>query len=343
MTRDLKNLRILLIGGAGFIGHSLALCLKELGADVHIVDGLAVNNLMTFVAEQQFDESARKYRRIVEERLRLLKDAKVPVTVDDARDYHRLCKFVKGLNPQVFVHLAAVAHSSLSNKDPHSTFDHSFRTLENALDAARFLARSGDEHFIYLSSSMVYGDFTSGEVIEESPCEPVGIYGALKLGGEKLVIAYNQVFDFPFTIIRPSAVYGERDVGRRVVQRFVESAMEKKEITIHGDGSDTMDFTHVQDLVSGLVKVIQNDGARNQILNLTYGRARSLNELAELVKKHFPDVELKYQPRDRLMPRRGTLSIEKAKRALGYVPQFPLEEGLARYVSWYESGAEDTR
>jgi nucleoside-diphosphate-sugar epimerase len=244
---------------------------------------------------------------------------------------------VRDLHPQVFVHLAAVAQSTVSNKDPYSTFDHSFRTLENALDAARFLARSGTEHFIYLSSSMVYGNFTSDEVTEESPCEPVGIYGALKFGGEKLVIAYNQVFGLPFTIVRPSAVYGERDVGQRVVQKFIESALVKKPITIDGDGSDSMDFTYVQDVVSGLIKVIENDGSRNQIFNLTYGQGRSLRELANVIQNHFPEVDVQYKTRDRLMPKRGTLSIEKARRLLGYEPMSPLEDGMGRYITWYAS------
>ena len=89
-----------------------------------------------------------------------------------------------------------------SNKDPYTTFDNSLRTLENALDASRNRIKK----FIYLSSSMVYGNFKTKEVDEETNCNPIGIYGALKFSGEKIVIAYNQVFDLPYTIIRPSAL-----------------------------------------------------------------------------------------------------------------------------------------
>ena len=88
------------------------------------------------------------------------------------------------------------------------------------------------EHFIYFSSSMVYGHFSETAVIEESSCNPIGIYGALKYGGEKLVIAYNQVFDLPYTIVRPSALYGERCVSRRVGQIFIENALSGKDIKI---------------------------------------------------------------------------------------------------------------
>ena len=92
------------------------------------------------------------------------------------------------------------------------------------------------EHFIFFSSSMVYGHFKEPEVSETTVCEPLGIYGALKYGGEKLVIAYNQVFDLPYTIIRPSALYGERCVSRRVGQIFIENALTTGEITLSGDG-----------------------------------------------------------------------------------------------------------
>lgn len=332
MTIPIKNRRIALVGGAGFIGHNLALRLKELGADVHVVDHLQVNNLMSFIGADD-DPSGPFYRRIIEQRLRLLREAKVPVHVEDARDYHRLCHLLTDIKPQTIVHLSAVAHANRSNKDPHSTFDHSFRTLENVLDFSRAHA----EHVIYLSSSMVYGNFTSGEVTEETACDPLGIYAALKFSGEKLVIAYNQVFDLPYTIIRPSALYGERCISRRVGQIFIENAMKGHEITIQGDGSNRLDFTYIQDFVSGIVLAIEKEEARGEIFNLTYGEGRSLMEMAEILREFFPEATISHKEWDRLMPKRGTLSVEKAKRLLGYNPQFPLEKGFADYIKWYKA------
>ena len=86
-----------------------------------------------------------------------------------------------------------MAHANVSNKDPFSTFDHSFRTLENVLDASRNLKDL--KRFIFLSSSMVYGNFKTNTVNETTECNPIGIYGALKFGAEKLVIGYNQIFN----------------------------------------------------------------------------------------------------------------------------------------------------
>jgi len=237
----------------------------------------------------------------------------------------------------VVIHLAAVAHANKSNRDPYSTFDHSFRTLENALDCTR--ERRG--HFIYFSSSMVYGHFKGNFVIEDTTCEPLGIYGALKFGGEKLVIAYNQVFDMPYTIIRPSALYGERCVSRRVGQIFIENAIQGLDITVNGDGSDRLDFTYIGDLINGIIQIISNEKAKNQIFNLTYGEGRSIAEMVDILKEYFPNVNVEYLPKDRLMPDRGTLSVDKAKELVGYDPQFPLEKGFEIYINWYKDLFKD--
>lgn len=331
MNTSLHGKRVLLIGGAGFIGHNLALELKRRGADVAILDGLEVNNLLSLhTASNQLAER-ELYLDVINERLELLRAAKIPLHVEDARDYARMSLLFNQTEPQIVVLLAAVAHASRSNKDPYHTFDHSFRTLENALDNSRGRV----EHFIYFSSSMVYGNFDGAAVTEESRCDPIGIYGALKFGGEKLVIAYNQVFSLPYTIVRPSALYGERCISRRVGQVFIENACRGRDLLIRGDGSDSLDFTYIGDLVNGLCCCIEHPEAKNQIFNLTYGQGRSLNEMAEIIKSEFPGVGIQYAARDALMPERGTLDVGKAKRLIGYEPRFPLEIGYRRYIQWY--------
>jgi len=333
---DLRGKKIALIGGAGFIGHNLALRLAQLGAEVHAVDSLQVNNLGAF-SNVHDDPNKALYLHVINERLSLLRKASVPLHVVDARDYHALSRTLGEIKPGTVVQLAAIAHANRANKDPFSTFDHSFRTLENALD----FAREGLERFIYFSSSMVYGNFDGEPVTEDRRCEPLGIYGALKYGGEKLVIAYNQVFGMPYTIVRPSALYGERCVSRRVGQAFIENALRGLDLTVNGDGSDGLDFTYIQDLIQGLVLCIAKDAAKNEVFNLTFGGARTLNQMLGIMREQFPGVKVTYQPRDRLMPERGTLSVEKARRLLGYEPQFPLEKGFVRYIEWYKGLARE--
>lgn len=331
MTMELKGRRVILIGGAGFIGHNLALALAREGAEVQVVDSLQVNNLLWLHSTKADLPNQHVYLAIINQRLDLLRQAGIPLIVQDARDYQVLTRLMTELKPEIVVHLAAVSHAGRSNKDPYSTFDHSLRTLENALDSARGRV----EHFIFFSSSMVYGDFLTPEVEEDHVLNPMGIYGALKLGGEKLVIAYNQVFGLPYTIIRPSALYGPRCVSRRVGQIFIETAMDGGRLRVDGNGAERLDFTYIDDLVDGLLLVMKNPNSKNQIFNLTYGESRKINDLVDIMQKFFPGVGIQFVERDSLMPFRGTMSVAKAKKLIGYNPQNPIEVGFPKYIAWY--------
>ncbi|MGH3050173.1 MAG: NAD-dependent epimerase/dehydratase family protein [Gaiellaceae bacterium] len=339
MTLSFEGRRVALIGGAGFIGHRLAQRLVELGAFVECVDSLQVNNLLHYISQPQL-ENRDLYLRILNSRLEALEAAGVRVDVQDARDYDALSRTLDRLRPDVVVQLAAVAHANRSNKDPFSTFDHSLRTLENALDVSRSI---GVERFVYLSSSMVYGNFQTPTVDEEHPLDPIGIYGALKFSGERIVIAYNQVFDQGYTIVRPSALYGPGCVSKRVVQLFIEHALAGVPLRIDGDGGERLDFSYVDDVVEGICLAIASPRGANETFNITAGNARSINDLVAAVREHFPTVEVEYVERDALRPHRGTLSIDKARELVGYAPAVSLEEGVARYVEWYRDLVSDGR
>ena len=325
------NKKIIIIGGAGFIGHNLAIKLKENNFDVSIVDGLEVNNLTSVIGNYDNLPYPLLSKKIIDSRLDLLSEKKILLFVQDARDYHSLSHIISKIKPEIVIHLAAVSHAIRSNKNPFNTFDHSLRTLENALDASR----DNVKHFIFLSSSMVYGNFKTQEVNEESVCEPIGIYGALKYAAEKIIIAYNQVFNLPYTILRPSALYGERCISRRVGQIFIENALFDKELSINGDGKEKLDFTYIEDLTDGIVNIINNNNSINQIFNLTYGEGRELNEMIDILKESFPKLKVKKVDRDNLMPYRGTLSMNKAKSLLSLKSNWKLEKGYKRYIEWY--------
>ena len=328
----IKNRKILIIGGAGFIGHNLALKLKSLGAKVSILDGLTINNWYSVKKNNNNLPFPKLSLKILEERFSLLKKNKIPLKIIDARDYHKLSNYINIFKPQVIIHLAAVSHSNRSNKDPHTTFDHSLRTLENALDNAK----NNIEHFIFLSSSMVYGNFTKKKVKENDVCEPIGIYGALKFSAEKIIKSYGQVFNLPYTIIRPSALYGERCISRRVGQIFIENVLTKSDIILNGDGTEKLDFTYINDLINGIICVIKSKNSLQETFNITYGNARTINSLVEIIKKNFSKVKIVYKPRDKLMPIRGTLDVSKAKKLLNFESKWSLDRGYPAYIRWYK-------
>ena len=331
--------KIAIIGGAGFIGHNLAIKLKENNFDVSIIDGLEVNNLTSVIGNYDNLPYPLLSKKIIENRLDLLSEKKITLYVQDARDYHALSHIIAKIKPEIIIHLAAVSHSVRSNKNPYSTFDHSLRTLENALDASR----DNIKHFIFLSSSMVYGNFKAPEVTEDSLCEPIGIYGALKYAAEKIIIAYNQVFGLPYTILRPSALYGERCISRRVGQIFIENALFDKELLINGDGKEKLDFTYIEDLTDGILNIIGNKKSINQIFNLTYGEGREINQMIEILKESFPKLKVKKVERDNLMPYRGTLSMNKAKSLLNLKSNWQLEKGYRKYINWYINFYQDNK
>tara|TARA_B100001057_G_scaffold494399_1_gene590901 strand:+ start:2045 stop:3058 length:1014 start_codon:yes stop_codon:yes gene_type:complete len=327
--------KILIIGGAGFIGHNLALRLKKIGYNVSIVDSLQINNILWLKKNKNQLPFPKLSMSILKQRFKMLSQLKIPLLKTDVRDYQKLSKIFHKVKPKIVIHLAAVSHANKSNKDPFSTFDHSLRTLENSLDHSKNKLFNVKQ-FIFLSSSMVYGNFKKKIVKEDDTCRPLGIYAALKYSGENIIKAYNQVFGLPYTIIRPSALYGERCISRRVGQIFIENIINKKEITIQGDGKEKLDFTYIEDLVNGIICAIKSKKSINQTFNLTYGKSQPINKLIYFLKKNFPDVRVKYIKRDKLMPKRGTLSARKAKKLINYNPKWPLHKGYQKYIDWYK-------
>lgn len=317
-------MKIALVGGAGLIGHNIALRMKRKGHDVLIVDPLQVNNKFALLGNAL-------YSAMIEERLALLSHAKIPLMHVDARDYHQLCNVLGPWNPDKIVHLAAIAHIDRSNKDPFSTFDHNLRTLENTLDLARSLK---NPHVVFFSSSTAYGDFKKPIIDETEPCEPKGIYGTLKRCGELMVEMYRETYGLKATVIRPCALYGARCVSGRVTQKFIEQAIHGETLTVQGDGSAMNDFTYISDLVDGVERVLTNDKAIGETFNLTTGEARSMTDLVSIIQHHFPDVKVTYGPADPEKPSRGTMSIDKAHDLLGFTPKYSLERGMAEYIAW---------
>ncbi len=324
--------KITIIGGCGFIGHNLAFSLKNEGFDVSIIDSLEINNIGSVEKNENNLPFPKLSMLILNQRINLLKKMKINLFKIDAKNHKEINKILNNIKPNIIIHLAAVSHANRSNLDPHKTFENSLITLENVLD----FAKKNVDHFIFSSSSMVYGNFKTNEVNEESVCSPMGIYGTMKFSAEKIIQSFNQVFDLQYTIVRPSALYGERCISRRVGQIFIESALNNKEIIIDGDGEEKLDFTYIQDLIQGFVKIIKNENSKNQIFNITYGNGRKINELIDILKKYFSNLNINYKKRDKLTPIRGTLSTDKAKKLINFEPVWPIEKGYVEYIKWYK-------
>jgi UDP-glucose 4-epimerase len=186
--------------------------------------------------------------------------------------------------------------------------------------------------FIYISSSMVYGDFTD-DVTEDYDCKPQGQYGILKLAGEDLVKDYTRRTNLVHTIIRPSAVYGELDVEDRVIAKFMLTAMRGGTLNVNG-AKETLDFTYVEDAADGIVAAALSDNTENKTYNITKSHSRTLLEAAQLALKLAGGGILLVRDKDKDFTRRGALNIDAARKDFGYDPKVDVEEGFERYYAW---------
>ncbi len=314
--------KTLLVGGAGFIGSNIARELLEKEEEVVIFDPL-IQYVNPFEAD---------YSTLINKRFEGIVD-KVTIERADARYLREVYRILEKHKPDYIIHLAGMPISTISNVLIDEAIESTVTSTTNLLEAIKdvgFVKR-----FIYTSSSMVYGDFQYTPADENHPKNPKDIYGASKLAGEIFTQAYGKRFDLEYTIIRPSAVYGPTDMNKRVSQIFVENALKGEELILKG--SDTkLDFTHVKDAAHGFVLATFSENAKNEVFNITSGNAKSLKELAEIVKELVPDVKIREEPLDKSMPERGTLDISKARKLLGFEPQYDLNEGIREYIKFLE-------
>lgn len=333
----LSGERIALVGGAGFIGHNLALGLREHGAGVLIVDNLMQNNLLANISDKSIDPFRRELNfNFLRQRFEMLRDAGVEIASADARSMLDLENALMKFMPTKIVHLSAISSAVDAKKMPGHCFDLQLITLRNVLEYTQ-LHPDVVNRVVFMSSSTVYGDFKTQTVDENVRPQPYGIYANTKFMGERLVRTYNDQYGLNVAIVRPSALYGERCISRRVSQAFIENALMGKPLMLEGGGDGRLDFTYITDLVDGIVRSLAVEMApkSSNTFNITFGNSRSILELANIVKDVVPSAELIEVPRDTIKPIRGTLSTERAKEHLNFEAKWPLETGYRRYCEWY--------
>jgi UDP-glucose 4-epimerase len=309
---------VLVTGGAGFIGNEVARQLIAGGAKVTVVDN---------------------FRNGKRENL-----ADIPgldVQAVDIRDQDRMAALLKGKD--LVLHLACLGvrhsiHAPLENHEVNAT-----ATL-NLLEASRQL---GVGRFVTVSSSEIYGTARTAPMTEDHPQYPMTVYGAAKLAGERYTDAYWKTYKYPTTVVRPFNAFGPRshhegDSGE-VIPKFMLRAMAGKPLVIHGDGSQTRDFTFVADTARGIIAAGTLDSTIGETINLGNGREVTVKELAELIARTLPgrNIAVEYGP-----PRPGDVlrliaDSSKAQRLIGFQPQVSLKQGLEKLRDWYQSSGKN--
>lgn len=306
--------RVLVTGGAGFIGSELVRQLAAKGFRVTVVDNL-VNGKR--------------------ENLHEALSADVELEVVDIRDTRAMEFLLRGVD--VVFHLAClgVRHSIHSPLENHAVNASATLAL---LEAAR---RNGAKRFVYVSSSEIYGTARATPITEEHPTLPMTVYGASKLAGECYTRAFWETYRYPTVVVRPFNAYGPRchhegDSGE-VIPKFMLRCLAGKPMMVFGDGTQTRDFTFVSDTARGILSAGLSERSIGETFNLGSGKEIPINELAQTIvsvlgKAGTEIVHVESRPGDVL---RLLADSAKAKKLLNFEPTIPLKEGLARLRDWY--------
>ena len=319
-----KSQRVLLTGGAGFIGSHVAEALLRRGLQLWVLD-----NLDDFYSPAWKKANLEAVRRV----------GNYEFLQADICDKPRLQEALERARPHMVIHLAARAGVRPSIEQPSLYEQVNVGGTVNLLEMCRKLAV---RKFVFGSSSSVYGATSRVPFSEEQvELRPVSVYAATKLAGEMLCYTYAHLFALPTICLRFFTVYGPRQRPDLAIHKFTALIEAGKPVPIFGDGSAGRDYTWVDDIAAGVMAAVDYeprpvDGVPFEVFNLGNSRPVKLTELLELLER----IIGKKAVLERNLPQPGDVpltwaDITKACRVLGYRPAVPLQEGLERFVRWY--------
>lgn len=312
---------ILVTGGLGLIGHNVVNKLESLGHHVIITD---TKTNYGIIPQTELDYlNSERIKKIKTDRI-----YRIDINSRDSIDW-----LIEQNKPEIIIHMASFPRQKVVNANPALGSRTMSEGLLNLLEASK---KYSVRKFVYISSSMVYGDFKD-DVTEDYDCRPQGQYGILKLAGEWLIKDYTRRSNLVHTIIRPSAVYGPLDVEDRVISKFMLTAMRGGNLRVNG-AAETLDFTYVDDAADGIVAAALSDNTVNRTYNITKSHSHTLLDAAKLaVKVTGSSSIIDVGTRDLDFPSRGALNIDAARRDFGFDPKVDVEEGFQRYYDWFKS------
>jgi len=313
-------MRILVTGGLGLIGHNVVARLEARDHEVVITD---TSTTYGIIPQAELDY-------LMSERIKKIKTKSIyNVDITDAEKFDAL---VAKHEPEVIIHMASFPRQKVVNANPAWGSRVMMEGLINVCESAK---KHRVERVVYISSSMVYGDFED-QVEEDHDCKPIGQYGIMKLTGEDIVKDYHRRGAFDYCIIRPSAVYGPLDVEDRVVAKFMLTAMRGGVLKVNG-ANETLDFTYVDDAADGVVAAAVRIMSANKTFNITKSHSVSLLEAAEMIVKIVGRGTIDVRDKDADFPSRGALCIDRAKVILGFDPKVDVEQGFENYYNWLDN------
>lgn len=314
---------VLVTGAAGFIGSHVVARLLQRGDTV-----IGVDNFNSYYSP------ARKWQNIS----LALSNPRFRLYKADMRNRSAMESLFTAESISKVIHLAAMAGVRASVLNPVIYEEVNVGGTASLLDLA---GRYGVDSFVYASSSSVYGEKAGLPFVEDDPdLAPASPYAATKRAGELLCFQYHKSYDLPCTCLRYFTVYGPRGRPDMAPYLFLQAILEEKELTMFGSGDSSRDYTYVDDVVAGTIAAL-DAGLPFEIINVGNSRPVALCHFIGLLERLTGRPAIIRQ----VPAQRGDLpitcaGIAKAKRLLGYSPQVGIEEGLRRFISWYQTNIE---
>jgi UDP-glucose 4-epimerase len=315
-------MNILVTGGAGFIGGHLAERFAGDGHDVVVVDNF-----------DPFYDTRIKEHNVEAGRAAAAAGAgSYDLVEGDIRDADLVTDLVE--DADYVYHQAAQAGVRPSVENPRKYDEVNVDGTLNVLDAAR---DSGIERVVMASSSSVYGKPRYLPYDEEHPTTPVSPYGASKLAAERYAMAYHEVYDLPVVALRYFTVYGPRMRPNMAISNFVSRCCNGEAPVIYGDGTQTRDFTFIEDVKAANATLLNTDAADGEVLNIGSTDNIEIKTLAEEVRDQIaPALELEYAERHDADADHTHADIEKAGELIDYEPTNTIRDGVGKFVEWYQ-------
>lgn len=310
--------RILVTGGAGFIGSHLCEHLLREGKQVAIVDSL-----------DDFYDPQLKLANLEEIKL----SGKYELFIEDIRDQGRLQKVFEKFRPEAVVHLAARAGVRPSLLHPELYVSTNVSGTLNLLELSR---NYGVEKFVFGSSSSVYGEASRVPFSEDDPISrPISVYAATKVAGESLAFTYSHLYNLAAICIRIFTAFGPRQRPDLAVRKFAHLIEKGEEVPVFGDGSVSRDYTFVSDVVMGLDLALKCNH-KFEVFNLGNSRPVRVSYVVEVLEEALgKKATMKYLPRQPGDVRVTYANLEKSRRLLGYEPRVTFEEGIRLFADWF--------
>ena len=311
-------MKILVLGGYGFIGSHICQRLKSEGHTVAVID----------CYHQYYTFPDWEYHPVLSQRKKIATPDKE--YIGKIENLQFMDQAFETFKPDRVIHVATYPNARMVKRNVLDATNNMITATAYVLDLC---VKHKVEKIVYASSSMVYGEFNNNIPDENVVPKPNTLYGSYKRQGEIMCKIWHREHGLDYIIMRPSALYGEKDTVTRVISQLLKNALTIGEMTVQGP-NNKLDFSNVLDVAHYFSSATTSE-IKNETFNCTRGNGRKIIEAAEIIKSKLGIGKIITKPHDDFYPNRDTLNSDKAKTMLNFNPTIDIDDGIPQYINWF--------